>query len=64
MEHYFIEFSYLAASVLFVLGMKGLSHPDSARRGMKMAEVGMLLAIVGTLLQKQIVSYEWILGQA
>jgi len=61
MEHYFIEFCYLAASVLFVLGMKGLSHPDTARRGMKMAEVGMLLAIVGTLLQKQIVSYEWIL---
>jgi len=60
MEHYFIEFCYLTASVLFVLGMKGLSHPDSARRGMKMAEVGMLLAIVGTLLHKQIVSYEWI----
>ncbi|MCE0483198.1 MAG: NAD(P)(+) transhydrogenase (Re/Si-specific) subunit beta [Methylacidiphilales bacterium] len=60
MEHDFIEFSYLAASVLFILGMKGLSHPESARRGMKMAQVGMLLAIVGTLLQKQIISYEWI----
>ena len=61
MQHDFIEFCYLAASVLFVLGMKGLSHPDTARRGMKMAEVGMLLAIVGTLLQTQIVTYEWIL---
>ena len=35
MQRDFIEFCYLVASVLFVLGMKGLSHPDTARRGMK-----------------------------
>ena len=61
MTHYFIEFSYLAASVLFILGLKGLSHPDSARRGMQLAEVGMLLAIIGTLMLKEIISYEWII---
>jgi NAD(P) transhydrogenase subunit beta len=60
MAHYLTEFSYLAASILFILGMKSLSHPDTARRGMQMAEVGMLLAIVGTLLNREIVSYQWI----
>jgi len=58
----FIELSYLAASILFILGLKGLSHPDTARRGMHLAEIGMLLAIVGTLLAKEIISYEWIVA--
>ncbi len=62
MTHYFAEFSYLLASVLFIFGLKGLSHPDSARRGMHMAEFGMLLAIIGTLLHRGIVSYEWIIA--
>ena len=57
-----LELTYLAASILFVLGLKGLSHPESARRGMFYAEVGMLLAIVGTLLHKEIISYEWIVA--
>jgi NAD(P) transhydrogenase subunit beta len=57
-----IEFTYLAASVLFILGLKGLSHPETARRGMIYAEVGMLLAIVGTLVHKDIISYEWIIA--
>ena len=59
---YFIEFTYLAASILFILGLKGMSHPESAKRGMHLAEFGMLLAIVGTLLHKEIVSYEWIIA--
>ena len=61
MHDYFVEFSYLLASVFFIIGLKSLSHPDTARRGMHLAEIGMLLAIVGTLLHKDIVSYEWIL---
>lgn len=56
-----IELSYFAASILFILGLRGLSHPDTARRGMFMAEFGMLLAVIGTLLHRDIVSYEWIL---
>ncbi len=59
---YFIEFTYLAASILFILGLKGMSHPESAKRGMHLAEFGMLLAIIGTLLHKEIVSYEWIIA--
>ena len=56
-----IELSYFVASILFVLGLKGLSHPETARRGMFMAEFGMLLAVIGTLLHRDIVSYEWII---
>jgi NAD(P) transhydrogenase subunit beta len=56
-----IELSYFSASILFILGLKGLSHPDTARRGMFMAEFGMLLAVIGTLLHRDIVSYEWII---
>jgi NAD(P) transhydrogenase subunit beta len=62
MKFYVVEFTYLLASVLFVLGLKGLSHPDSARRGMHLAEVGMLMAIIGTLLHKDIVTYHWIIA--
>jgi NAD(P) transhydrogenase subunit beta len=58
----FIEISYLLASILFILGLRGLSHPDTARRGMHLAEFGMLLAILGTLVNREIVSYEWIIS--
>jgi H+-translocating NAD(P) transhydrogenase subunit beta len=58
----FIELSYIVASVLFILGLRGLSHPDTARRGMHLAELGMLLAIIGTLVNREIISYEWILA--
>src|SRR5579871_500647 len=57
----FIQAAYLAASVLFILGLRGLSSPTTARRGMFQAELGMLLAVVGTLLNYQIVRYEWII---
>ena len=59
---YFIQAAYLAASLLFILGLKSLTKPDSARRGMQQAAMGMLLAIVGTLLHHDIVRYDWIIG--
>src|ERR1700751_5173637 len=62
MREIFTQFSYLAASVLFILGLKSLTHPDSARRGMQQAAVGMLLAIIGTLVQHEIVRYDWIIA--
>jgi proton-translocating NAD(P)+ transhydrogenase subunit beta len=58
---YFIEFSYLLASILFIFGLKGLSHPETAKRGMHLAEFGMLMAIIGTLLHHHIVTYAWII---
>lgn len=57
----FKELSYLLASLLFIFGLKGLSHPESAKRGMHLAQLGMLMAVIGTLLHKDIVSYEWII---
>jgi len=54
--------TYLIASVLFILGLKGLTKADTARRGMQYAAIGMLLAIIGTLIKQDIVSYAWIAG--
>ena len=62
MKTYFIEFSYLLASILFILGLRGMSHPETARRGMHLAEFGMVMAVIGTLLQREIISYEWIIA--
>lgn len=45
-----LEISYILASVLFILGLKMLSHPLTARRGNFLAAAGMILAIVATLL--------------
>jgi len=56
----YIEFCYLGASILFVFGLKGLTHPDSARRGMLLAAAGMAAAIIGTLFHPEIVTREWI----
>lgn len=44
-----LEIIYLIASILFILGLKMLSHPDSAKRGNIWAAAGMIIAIVGTL---------------
>lgn len=58
---YLIEITYLIASILFIYGLKELSHPKTARTGMNAAGAGMLLAIVGTLLNQDIISFEWII---
>ena len=57
---YVIEVPYLIAAALFILSLKWLSSPATARRGIFAGEVGMLLAIVGTLFYKGIVDYKWI----
>ncbi len=54
--------SYVAASVCFMLGLKALTKPESARRGIRLAAAGMLLAVVGTLIVEEIVEYQWIVG--
>jgi NAD(P) transhydrogenase subunit beta len=55
-----IEVSYLIASVLFIFGIKKLSSPKSARRGNFLAALGMLIAIVVTLLDRHVLTFEWI----
>ncbi len=56
-----VELAYFAAAVSFILGLKLLSNPRTARNGMFLAEFGMLTAIVGTLLSHEVVTYQWIL---
>jgi NAD(P) transhydrogenase subunit beta len=55
-----LRYSYILSAVLFILGLKGLSSPKYARRGMFLAAFGMLMAIAGTLLHPEIVNYRWI----
>ena len=49
--------AYLVAAVLFILGIKALSSPKSARAGNRLAAVGMTLALIVTLLDRRILSY-------
>ena len=55
-----IEVVYLVASALFILSLKWMSSPATARRGVLAGETGMVLAIGGTLLHHGIVEYRWI----
>jgi NAD(P) transhydrogenase subunit beta len=57
-----ISLSYLVASVLFILCLRGLSSPEHARRGLVLGQLGMLIAVVGTLVHHDIIRYDWILG--
>lgn len=49
-----IDLTYLVASVLFILGIKGLTHPRTAVRGNLLGASGMLLAVVATLATKEV----------
>ncbi len=55
-----IEITYLAATALFILSLKWMSSPSTARHGVWAGELGMVLAIAGTLLNHGIVDYKWI----
>ncbi|MBX9601944.1 MAG: NAD(P)(+) transhydrogenase (Re/Si-specific) subunit beta [Bryobacteraceae bacterium] len=58
----FWQFSYLAAAVLIILSIKWLNTPVTARRGVLAGEIGMLFAVIGTLLRHEVVTFEWVLG--
>ena len=57
----FAAFTYLIASVLFILALRGLSHPETARQGLNFGIAGMAIAIVTTLLLPQVGSWFWVL---
>ncbi len=61
MDQNLINIAYLVASILFVLGLKGLTSPRTAVRGNQLGALGMLVAIVATLADQQIVSFDLIL---
>src|SRR5713101_2360396 len=56
-----LRYLYIVSAFLFILGLKGLSSPKYARKGMFLAEAGMILAIVGTLFHDEIKNYTWII---
>jgi NAD(P) transhydrogenase subunit beta len=55
-----IALTYLVAAVLFIVGLKLLSSPRTARRGNAIGALGMLLAISATLLDQEIIAFRWI----
>ncbi len=62
-----VQVLYLFASILFIMGLRDLGDAQTARRGVIMAEVGMVAAVAGTLLlgmevQGVIVTFKWIIG--
>jgi NAD(P) transhydrogenase subunit beta len=52
---------YIVAAALFILSLKWLNTPATARRGVRVGELGMLLAVIGTLLRHEVVDYQWII---
>jgi NAD(P) transhydrogenase subunit beta len=60
-SQYVIEVIYLVASALFILSLKWMSSPATARHGILAGEIGMVLAIGGTLLHHGIVDWKWII---
>jgi NAD(P) transhydrogenase subunit beta len=57
-----IEITYLIATALFILSLKWMSSPATARRGVWAGELGMLLAVAGTLLHRGIIDYKWLVA--
>src|SRR5580700_9876626 len=51
---------YMLAAASFILAIKWMNSPATARRGVIIGEIGMLLAVVGTLLRQDVVDYQWI----
>src|SRR4051794_11328021 len=52
---------YILAAAGFILALKWMSSPATARRGVFAGEIGMLLAVAGTLLRFEVVEYQWIM---
>jgi NAD(P) transhydrogenase subunit beta len=57
---WFVSLTYIVAAVCFILALKWLNTPKTARHGVWIGEFGMLLAIIGTLVSHQIINYTWV----
>jgi len=55
-----VEYIYIVSAALFILSLKWMNSPASARRGVFAGEIGMLLAIAGTLMGFQVHNWQWI----
>jgi len=61
MRENIIYISYLISAVLFILGLKMLSHPKTARNGNFLSAFGMLIAICATLFERNVINYQLII---
>ncbi len=55
-----IDFAYIVASILFIFGLKMLGRAETARRGNLVSALGMLVAVIVTLLDRQVIAFQWI----
>lgn len=62
MEGTLINLTYIIASVLFIFGIKMLGSAETARRGNLLSAVGMLIAVIATLKDQQILDFTWIIA--
>src|SRR5947199_4049302 len=60
MKELILPLFYILAAAGFILALKWMSSPATARRGVIAGEAGMLLAVIGTLLRYEVVNYQWI----
>jgi len=60
MTEHVVNYIYMASAALFILALKWMNSPATARRAVISGEVGMLLAVVGTLLKAGVIDYQWI----
>ena len=56
-----IQFTYIVAVACFIMALKWMNRPATARKGNLIGEIGMALAILATLVSKEIINYEWII---
>ena len=56
------DLAYVLAAVLFILGLKGLTHPRTAVRGNLLGALGMLVAVVITLFDRDVLDLTWIIA--
>lgn len=57
---FIVNLVYIASAALFIFGLKMLSSPATARRGNLISAIGMFLAVVVTLLSREIIDFQWI----
>ena len=65
MDQFFVDMTavaYMVAAVFFIMSLRGLSSPESSRTGNMFGMLGMAIAVVTTVLNPEIVSYDWIIG--
>ncbi len=62
MNNVLIQLIYLVSTALFILSLKWMSHPSTARRGIVAGVVAMVAAVGGTLMTPGLESYYWIIG--